>query len=103
MKVVFSKPDGHAPSRVVREAALHFEDGILDGLRLVGFRVWRGRNGSDEGFYVTLPARQLWRITGPGEHGGTWYELLRTVGSGQSERLSKLKAWILEEFGGNYA
>ena len=37
-------------------AELHFTDGVLDGLKLIGFAVWERRSGS--GRNVTFPARQ---------------------------------------------
>ena len=38
------------------DAELHFTDGVLDGLKLIGFAVWERRSGS--GRNVTFPARQ---------------------------------------------
>lgn len=38
------------------DAELHFTDGALDGLRLLGFAIWERRTGS--GRNVTFPARQ---------------------------------------------
>jgi hypothetical protein len=37
------------------DVELHFEDGLLEGLKLIGFTVWRSRDG---GVNVTYPARQ---------------------------------------------
>ena len=38
------------------EAEMHFGDGPLDGLKLVGFAIWERRGGA--GRNVTFPARQ---------------------------------------------
>lgn len=38
------------------DAELHFEDGPLAGLKLIGFGIWERRGGS--GRNVTFPARQ---------------------------------------------
>ena len=38
------------------EAELHFTEGVLEGLKLVGFTVWERKSGS--GRNVTFPARQ---------------------------------------------
>ena len=38
------------------DAELHFTEGVLDGLKLVGFAVWERRGGG--GRNVTFPARQ---------------------------------------------
>ena len=37
-------------------AELHFSDGVLEGLKLIGFAVWERRSGG--GRNVTFPARQ---------------------------------------------
>ena len=44
------------PAGKLADAELHFTDGVLDGLKLVGFAVWDRRSGS--GRNVTFPARQ---------------------------------------------
>ena len=46
---------GNPPGKLA-EAELHFEDGHLQGLKLVGFAVWERRNGN--GRNVTFPSRQ---------------------------------------------
>ena len=38
------------------DAELHFTEGVLDGLKLIGFGVWERRTGG--GRNVTFPARQ---------------------------------------------
>ena len=38
------------------DAELHFTDGELDGLKLIGFSIWERRGGG--GRNVTFPARQ---------------------------------------------
>jgi hypothetical protein len=44
------------PAGKLAEAELHFSDGPLAGLKLIGFAVWERRSGS--GRNVTFPARQ---------------------------------------------
>jgi hypothetical protein len=44
------------PPGKLADAKLHFTDGVLDGLKLIGFAVWERRSGS--GRNVTFPARQ---------------------------------------------
>ena len=46
---------GSTPVGRVAEAELHFNDGPLAGLKLIGFAVWERRGGS--GLNVTFPAR----------------------------------------------
>ena len=44
------------PAGKLADAELHFTDGELDGLKLIGFSVWERRGGG--GRNVTFPARQ---------------------------------------------
>ena len=46
---------GNPPGKLA-DAELHFTDGELDGLKLIGFSIWERRGGS--GRNVTFPARQ---------------------------------------------
>ncbi|HLG57934.1 MAG TPA: hypothetical protein VI485_21490 [Vicinamibacterales bacterium] len=46
---------GNPPGKLA-EAELHFNDGVLAGLKLIGFAIWERRNGG--GRNVTFPARQ---------------------------------------------
>ena len=46
---------GNPPGKLA-EAELHFTDGPLEGLKLIGFGVWERRTGT--GRNVTFPARQ---------------------------------------------
>ena len=46
---------GNPPSKLA-DAELHFTEGALEGLKLVGFAVWERRSGS--GRNVTFPSRQ---------------------------------------------
>ena len=43
-------------SSTARTRELHFTDGVLEGLKLIGFAVWERRGGN--GRNVTFPARQ---------------------------------------------
>jgi hypothetical protein len=56
MVVKITANDRGTPTGKLAEAELHFEDGYLNGLKLVGFAVWERRNGN--GRNVTFPARQ---------------------------------------------
>lgn len=46
---------GNPPGKLA-DAELHFEDGPLTGLKLIGFGIWERRGGT--GRNVTFPARQ---------------------------------------------
>jgi hypothetical protein len=56
MTVKITPNDKGNPPGKLAEAEVHFDDGYLQGLKLVGFAVWERRNGS--GRNVTFPARQ---------------------------------------------
>ena len=44
------------PPGKLADAELHFTDGVLEGLKLIGFSIWERRTGN--GRNVTFPARQ---------------------------------------------
>ena len=44
------------PRGKLADAELHFSDGELDGMKLIGFAIWERRSGG--GRNVTFPARQ---------------------------------------------
>lgn len=46
---------GNPPGKLA-DAEVHFSDGPLSGLKLIGFAIWERRGGS--GRNVTFPARQ---------------------------------------------
>ena len=46
---------GNPPGKLA-DAELHFTEGVLDGLKLIGFAIWERRTGN--GRNVTFPARQ---------------------------------------------
>ena len=48
----------NAPAGKLADAELHFTDGALEGLKLIGFAVWESRGGGNGRLNVTFPARQ---------------------------------------------
>jgi hypothetical protein len=48
--------DKNSPPGKLADAELHFTEGALGGLKLIGFSVWERRTGG--GRNVTFPARQ---------------------------------------------
>jgi hypothetical protein len=48
---------GNPPGKLA-DAELHFTDGPLEGLKLIGFSIWEQRRGGGGGRNVTFPARQ---------------------------------------------
>jgi hypothetical protein len=72
------------------EAELHFTEGVLDGLKLIGFTIWERRSGN--GRNVTFPARQY---TVGGERRS--FALLRPI-TGEPAAQERLRELILEAF-----
>ena len=60
MTIKITPNDKGNPPGKLAEAELHFTDGPLEGLKLIGFAIWERRGGSaGAGDYnVTFPARQ---------------------------------------------
>jgi hypothetical protein len=55
MTVRITPNDKGNPPGKLADAELHFSDGPLDGLKLLGFAIWERRGGN--GRNVTFPAR----------------------------------------------
>ena len=56
MVVKITPNDRNNPPGKLADAELHFTDGLLSGLKLIGFSVWERKTGG--GRNVTFPARQ---------------------------------------------
>ena len=57
MTVTISPNDKQNPPGKLADAELHFTEGVLEGLKLIGFSVWERRGGG--GRNVTFPARSF--------------------------------------------
>jgi hypothetical protein len=57
MTVKITPNDKATPPGKVADAELHFAEGPLEGLKLIGFGIWE-RRGNARGYNVTFPARQ---------------------------------------------
>ena len=55
MTIKITPNDKGTPPGKLAEAELHFADGPLEGLKLIGFSIWERRGGA--GRNVTFPAR----------------------------------------------
>lgn len=55
MQIKVTPNDKGNPAGKLADAELHFADGPLEGLKLIGFAVWERRGG--KGRNVTFPAR----------------------------------------------
>jgi hypothetical protein len=56
MTVKITPNDHGSPAGKLADAELHFAEGPLTGLKLIGFAIWERRSGG--GRNVTFPARQ---------------------------------------------
>ena len=82
----------HNPPGKLADAELHFTDGVLDGLKLIGFSVWERRSGG--GRNVTFPARQ-YAVNGERRS----FALLRPIADvGAQERIRDLVLHAYAEY-----
>src|SRR2546421_12298766 len=79
---------GNPPGKLA-DAELHFTDGVLDGLKLLGFAVWERRTGN--GRNVTFPARQ-YAINGERRT----FALLRPIADTSAQ--NRVRELVLEAF-----
>ena len=85
---------GTPPSKLA-DAELHFADGELDGLKLIGFAIWQRRGG--KGRSVSFPGRQ-YRI---GDERRS-FALLRPIADASAqERVRDLVLEAYDKFSGN--
>jgi hypothetical protein len=89
MLVKISRNDKGNPPGKLADAELHFSEGALDGLKLIGFSVWERRNGS--GRNVTFPARQ-YSVNGERRS----FSLLRPILDGGAQ--DRLRDLILQAY-----
>jgi hypothetical protein len=88
--VKITQSDKNNPPGKLADAELHFTEGVLDGLKLIGFSVWERRTGT--GRNVTFPARQY---TVGGERRS--FALLRPT-NGEAAAQERLRELILQAF-----
>ena len=89
MTIKITPNDKGNPPGKLAEAELHFTDGPLAGLKLIGFSIWERRGGG--GRNVTFPARQ-YSINGERRS----FALLRPILDTTAQ--SNLRELILEAF-----
>ncbi len=58
MTVKITPNDRGNPPGKMADAELHFTEGPLEGLKLIGFSIWEQKRGGGGGRNVTFPARQ---------------------------------------------
>src|SRR5258707_12326380 len=79
---------GNPPGKLA-DAELHFTDGVLEGLKLIGFAVWERRTGG--GRNVTFPARQ-YSVNGERRS----FSLLRPIADTNAQ--DRIRDLVLEAF-----
>ena len=89
MNVIITPNDRGNPPGKLADAELHFSDGPLEGLKLIGFAIWERKTGS--GRNVTFPARQ-YAVNGERRS----FALLRPLGDAKAQ--DKLRELILNAF-----
>jgi|SRR3954467_2114556 hypothetical protein len=89
MTIKITPNDKGNPPGKLAEAELHFAEGPLEGLKLIGFSIWERRGGN--GRNVTFPARS-YVVNGDRRS----FALLRPIVDSTAQ--SKLRDLILEAF-----
>lgn len=92
MTIKITPNDKGNPPGKLADAELHFGDGPLEGLKLIGFSIWERRGGN--GKNVTFPARS-YSVNGERRS----FALLRPiVDMGSQERIRSLILEAYDEF-----
>jgi hypothetical protein len=98
MRVHYVLNHGGTPESKLADVEIHFEEGLLSGLKLVGCSVWRSRKGEEP--TVLVPSRSYATAGGV-----RYYELLRSSEEGKSVEdpagklaVRNFKQYIREEY-----
>lgn len=89
MTIKIAANDKGNPPGKLADAELHFTEGPLDGLKLIGFAVWERRGGN--GRNVTFPARS-YSVNGERRS----FALLRPLADSTAQ--SRIRDLILEAY-----
>ena len=90
MVVKITQNDKNNPPGKLADAELHFTEGVLDGLKLIGFSVWERKTGN--GRNVTFPARS-YSVAGERRT----FSLLRPT-AGDATAQDRVRELILEAY-----
>ena len=90
MEIKILPNDKGTPNGKLAEAEVHFTDGALGGLRLIGFSVWERRNGP--GRNVTFPSR-TYSVNGERRN----FALLRPIGT-DSAAQNPIRELVLQAY-----
>ncbi len=98
MRVHYVLNHGGTPESRLADVEIHFEEGLLSGLKLVGCSVWRSKKGEEP--TVLVPSRSYATAGGV-----RYYELLRPSEEGKSpedaavkQAVRNFKQYIREEY-----
>ena len=91
MTVKITPNDRGNPPGKLADAELHFSEGPLEGLKLIGFSIWERNRGGGGGRNVTFPARQ-YNVNGERRS----FALLRPIVDTTAQ--GKLRELILDAF-----
>ena len=89
MVVKITPNDKNNPPGKLADAELHFTEGVLDGLKLIGFSVWERRSGG--GRNVTFPAR-TYSVNGDRRS----FSLLRPIADATAQ--DRIRELVLEAY-----
>jgi hypothetical protein len=94
MRVHYALNHDKTPASKLADVEIHFEEGLLAGMKLVGCSVWRGKKGDQ--VTVLVPSRSYATAGGV-----RYYELLRGAGEDEKEQkaaVRRFKDYIREEY-----
>jgi hypothetical protein len=91
MRIHFVLNHGGTPESKLADVELHFEEGPLAGIKLVGCSVWRSKK-NDEKVTVLLPARSFATSAGP-----RYFDLMRDS-EDKSKAVVAFKKYIKGEY-----
>ena len=92
MVVKITPNDKGNPVGKLADAELHFSDGALEGLKLIGFGIWERRGGN--GRNVTFPARQ-YSVNGERRS----FALLRPIAEASAQE--RIRDLVLQAYAAN--
>ena len=90
MTVKITPNDKGTPAGKLADAELHFTEGPLEGMKLIGFAIWERRGGGG-GRNVTFPARQ-YSVNGERRS----FALLRPIADVTAQ--NRIRELVLEAF-----
>ncbi len=94
MRVKFRPVDERAPEGKLAEVELHFDEGIFEDMKLIGFSLWRSKKSKSRPLYLLPPSRR-WK-----DRDGNWqsYDFLRPCDSDNGHAGEELESRVIEEY-----